>query len=181
VNPNEANEPITSPIYNNAPLYVPPPKKKHTVLWIILAVLMAAILCAIGTTIIALTSNTKTPPPNKNQVIEAPSPTAAKSVAPKKWQTVISLSGNGNKRSGYFHLGDGDKRMIYQITGGEFSIGGIYVLRKGLDLKKDGGIPDIDWTGPTKDTTAMIEDAGDYYLDIEAANSKWSVTIQELK
>jgi hypothetical protein len=100
----------------------------------------------------------------------------------KRWTTVATLSGTTNKRGTSFHLGDGDKRLTYTVTDtsgfGALTVG-IYVIPKGDSLDKDGGFPEVMPDKSGKGSTQLAQDAGDYYLDVQAANARWSVKVQE--
>lgn len=101
--------------------------------------------------------------------------------AEKKWVTVAELTGTGNKRGATFHLGGVQTRLTYTVKGGQFATAVIYVLEKGTSLEKDGGFPEVTADGGAKDTTELVKDKGDYYLDVKAANATWTVTVQEYR
>jgi hypothetical protein len=109
---------------------------------------------------------------------KAPTKKAAPPPAPT-WKTVITLKGSGNKRSASFHLRGGQTRLKYKISGGDMLVAAIYVVEKGKILERDGGFPEVMPDGPGEDTTELAKDEGDYYLDVKAANCRWTVTIQE--
>ncbi len=102
----------------------------------------------------------------------------------KRWVTVATLAGGGNKRGAPFRLGDGDKRLAYTVkdTSGIGAVTvGIYILDKGDSLARSGGFPEVMADQAGKDTTRLAQEAGDYYLDVNAANARWSIKVQEMK
>ncbi len=99
----------------------------------------------------------------------------------KKWTTVATLSGSANKRGPVWHLGDGQARLTYTVKGGQYPTVAIYVVPEGKSLTKDGGIPEVMATAAGGDTTELANEAGRYYLDVQAANATWTVTVQELR
>jgi hypothetical protein len=118
------------------------------------------------------------PSPEPEKSTAAPTKKAAPPPAPT-WKTVVTLKGSANKRSATFHLNGGQTRLTYAVKGGDFATVAIYVMEKGTSLEKDGGFPEVMPDGAGKDTTELAKDEGDYYLDVQAANCTWTVTIQE--
>lgn len=101
---------------------------------------------------------------------------------PKHWVTVAKLSGTSDKRGPDFHLGGGDARLAYRMrdTSGYGIVSlSVYVVAKGKSLEKSGGFPEISADKTGRDSTRLVKDPGDYYLDVKAANGTWSVTVQE--
>lgn len=125
------------------------------------------------------------PPPvagAQAQPSEKASGKATSAPAPKHWVTVAKLSGTGNKRGTSFHLNGGDARLTYSVrdtSGFNAAVMSVYVVAKGDSLEKSGGFPEVMADHPGKDSTQLAKDEGDYYLDVQAANAKWSVTVQE--
>ncbi len=117
----------------------------------------------------------ETKPPVK-ETSPPPPPKAAPT-----WQTVIDVSGNANKRTQVFHLGSGQQRLLYNMVGDEFSICSIYVIEEGDSLEASGGFPEVLVDQPGSSETALVKSPGNYYLDVQAANCSWQVTIQEMK
>lgn len=70
---------------------------------------------------------------------------------------------------------------MYSCNGGDFTLCAIYVVDEGSSLEKDGGFPEVMASEPGSDETALVKDAGKYYLDVSAANSQWTVTIEQLR
>lgn len=109
-----------------------------------------------------------------------PSEETTNSTAPKKWVTVATLRGSGNKRGESFHLSGGDARLTYRVKGTfEAFVMAVYVMDKGTSLEKEGGFPEVTPTESGKESTQLAKEAGDYYLEVQAANATWSVTVEE--
>jgi hypothetical protein len=123
--------------------------------------------------------------PRINTTTMAPTTTTEKPTttteAPKSWKTVMTLSGNANKRSGLSALGAADTRMRYVCGSGQFTLCGIYVMQEGTSLEKDGGFPEVTADKPGSGETLLVKDAGKYYLDVASSNSNWTVKIEQLR
>jgi len=177
-----------------------PPRKRHVGRNIALAVvglfILGGVISAInggGTTapsaITSAPAATEGPTsPSATTVAEAPAATAAPATttkpAPKHWTNVISVSGSSDKRTPAFTLHDGRARLRYTFTdsaGYGMVVGAVYVLAEGTSLAADGGIPEVMVSAPGSDSTELAQGPGRYYLDISAANARWTVTIQELR
>jgi len=93
----------------------------------------------------------------------------------------MTLSGSTNQRSQPFHLGTGQKRLLYNVVGSEMPGLSVYVVAQGDSLEQSGGFPEVspDVAGPGE--TVLVQDEGDYYLDVSSANCTWQVTVQEMK
>jgi hypothetical protein len=100
---------------------------------------------------------------------------------PKKWVKLVTLNGSADKSSKVITTKGGDLRLTYNFRGGDMIIGGVYLLDKGTDLMKDGGIPEVMVTERGKDSTLLYRDAGQYYVKVTAANSRYTVTVEELR
>lgn len=140
---------------------------------IVLLTLAAATACAVP----AETAG----PPGQAQSSQ-PGDKSTATPKPKRWVTVAKLAGSGNKRGPAFHLGDSDARLIYQArdTSGIGAISlAVYIIPKGDSLERSGGFPEIMADEAGKDSTQLAKDPGDYYLDIQGANAKWSVAVQQ--
>jgi len=94
---------------------------------------------------------------------------------------VTKLSGSDNKRGSSFHLGSGETRLTYKVTGKTMPVFAVYVVDKGDSIDKSGGIPEVWVSKAGSDTTMLAQGEGDYYLDVKAANCTWTVTIEEMK
>lgn len=130
---------------------------------------------------------TATNPPGADgeQETTPPPPVLSKAPAakPKAWHTVATLGGTANKRGPAFTLHGGQARLSYTArdTSGIGSVlVAVYVMEKGTSLAADGGFPEVTVTEPGPGSTELANPAGRYYLDISAANARWTVTVQEL-
>lgn len=104
--------------------------------------------------------------------------------ATETWQTVVELSGKTDKVSQTFTLGDGEKRITYTFDGGSLFLYTIYMEPAGTDISTQGAIPLFMGTDPVKNEVSAIQRAaGDYFVDVRAANVKgnWTIKIEELK
>lgn len=124
-------------------------------------------------------------------VASSPATTEAAVAAPAAaatWTKVAELAGSTDQASQSFALSGKEARLVYAFTGGKqlngqsMAIGSIYLEKDGTDLTKDGGIPvkmiQKDETGET----AIHKGAGNYFLDVKAANfDSWTVTVEEKK
>lgn len=98
---------------------------------------------------------------------------------PKQWVTVIEISGNANKRTDTFALQGGKTRLTYDVKGNTAVIVSIYVLKEGQSLEKEGGFPEVTISESGTDSTFLTKKAGNYYLDVKAANATWNVRVEE--
>lgn len=115
----------------------------------------------------------------------APAPAAA---APATWTKVITLSGSTDKASQSFALSGNETRLVYKFTGAQalngqsMAVGAIYLEEQGTDIMKDGGVPIKMIQKDESGETAVHKDAGNYFLDVKAANfNSWTVTVEEKK
>ena len=97
----------------------------------------------------------------------------------KEYVLVIELSGNANKSSDTFTLTGGKVRLSYDFQGNTAIVGGIYVLTEGTDLQTEGGIPEVMVSQAGSDSTILRKAAGDYYLQVNAANATWTAKLEE--
>lgn len=97
----------------------------------------------------------------------------------KQQVVVVKLSGNSNKSSDTFSLTGGKVTLTYDFKGASSIVGAIYVLKEGVDLQKDGGIPEVMVSQAGSDSTILRKAAGDYYLQVNSANADYTVTIEE--
>ena len=123
-------------------------------------------------------SNQATTPTGSNSGNTNPQPTEAPQKQ-KQWTTVVEASGNANKNTDTFELKGGKTKITYTFSGGDVIVGAIYVLKEGTDLMKQGGIPEVTVTSSGTDSTFITKSAGNYYLSIKAANTSWTVKIEE--
>ncbi|GAB2983853.1 hypothetical protein [Nocardioides montaniterrae] len=112
---------------------------------------------------------------------KSPSAAATSSApAPKAtWKTVAKLKGSTDGSGPDFHLNGCDTRMKYSVNGGSSVVVAFYVMDSGKQLMKDGGFPVASPTKSGAGETSLHEDAGDYYLNVVAANASWSAKVQE--
>jgi hypothetical protein len=147
----------------------PPPsqkRKRHVGRWILLSVLG---LIALGV-VVSLASG----PSSVGTPAAKPGATA--------WKTVLRASGTASKRSPLFRLHGGQARLRYTFSdpnGTGALLGTVYVLKDGTELERDGGFPVVTVTEPGSDATEIPPGDGQYYLLVNAANARWSVTIEE--
>lgn len=109
-------------------------------------------------------------------------PATTQAPKPAQWVTVLRASGNADKRTGLFTLHGGQAKLTYTFTdeaGFGMIVGAIYILKKGDSLEKSGGNPEVMVTRAGKDSTLLTKDAGRYYVEVNAAETNWTVTIQE--
>lgn len=116
----------------------------------------------------------------------APAPAAAAPAA--AWTKVITLSGSTDKASQSFALSGNETRLVYKFTGGQalngqsMALGSIYLEEQGTDIMKDGGIPIKMLQKDESGETAIHKGAGNYFLDVKAANfQSWTVIVEEKK
>lgn len=102
-----------------------------------------------------------------------------KGTTQKQWVTVVEVNGNANKNTDTFELKGGKTKITYTFSGGDVIVGSIYVLKEGTDLMKQGGIPEVTVTNTGTDSTFITKSAGNYYLSIKAANTSWTVKVEE--
>jgi hypothetical protein len=176
----------------------PPKKKRSGALWIVLgAVLGVLLLCGIGGVIVAAGDGQPTAgnapveyadPTTAPAEEPAAEPTTAAAKAPEKkaapakktWKTVATLNGSENKNGPVFRLSGAPARLSYTFKKGNLSLVAIYVLSKGTVFERDGGIPEV-MPQSRKGSTELYKEPGEYYLKVIAANTTWSVTVQELR
>lgn len=102
--------------------------------------------------------------------------------AAKKWVKLVTLSGSADKSSDTVTTSGGKLRITYNFTDPSKSgmiVAAVYFLDEGVDPQKDGAIPDVMISEPAKDSTTIRKDAGDYYVRVSAANTKYTVTVEE--
>lgn len=107
---------------------------------------------------------------------------AEQPAAEASWVEVATLSGTADQASQVFALSGKETRMVYEFIGSDpdMAIATIYLEKEGTDIMVEGGIPVIMATKPESNTTAIHKKAGNYFLDVKAANlDSWSVRIEE--
>jgi hypothetical protein len=169
-----------------------PPKKSHkgrTVLIVISAVIGVIVVIGIasaggGTPDAATTQAPNTVATTKPAATKTTQPVAPKITAPaaKKWVKMVTLSGSADKTSDTIKTTGGKVRITYDFrdpSGSGMIVAAVYLLDEGTDLAKDGGIPEVMITEAGKDSTTVRKDAGEYYLNVSAANTKYTITVEE--
>lgn len=107
---------------------------------------------------------------------EAPTTTTA--AKPKAWVQVTTLSGSANKRGEPFTLTGAPARLTYKAAG-NMAVLAVYLIAEGTSLQESGGFPEVMVSAAGSDSTMLAKEAGNYYLDVSAANCKWTATIEE--
>jgi hypothetical protein len=77
----------------------------------------------------------------------------------------------------------GDARLKYSYKSEMAGMGmfAIYVVDKGTDIEKDGGIPEIMVTSENESSeSALQKTAGKYYLNVTGSGN-WTVTVEEMR
>lgn len=143
---------------------------KHKILTGILVIILISIVANMGGSKNNTSSNNSAST-NNNQATETNKE--------KQYVKVIELSGNQNKKSDSFTLQGGKQKITYDFKGGDMVIGGIYVMKEGVDKNTSGGIPEVMVQNAGADSTITRKAAGTYYLDITSANANWTITIEE--
>lgn len=113
-----------------------------------------------------------------------PEPEPEPEPAALEWVTVVTLDGNADQQSDTIALTGGKVRVTYEFTdtGGIGTIvGAIYMLDEGVDIMTDGGIPDVMVSEPGAGDTILRKSAGEYYVKVAAANTSYTVTVEEEK
>lgn len=100
--------------------------------------------------------------------------------AAKKWVPLTTVTGGTEKTSDTIRTTGGKIRVSWTFTGGSMAMGAIYLLDEGTDLQRDGGIPVamID-EASTKDSIVLRKSAGEYFVQVSAANAKYTVRVEE--
>lgn len=118
------------------------------------------------------------------KVSEVESTTEMETVKDKEWAEVYTFKGNGMKKSPVFTLNGNDARVKYKYRatdGVGIGMFAIYVVDEGVDIMKEGGIPEIMTQSENEESETSIQKAaGNYYLNINASGN-WTVIVEELK
>jgi len=154
----------------------PPPRPKGRILgWLGLGVAgLVAVLVALD-----FAGDGMKPTP-----INPPTASEAGASGPRSWRTVVSLSGDSSGRSPVFTLHGVQARLRYRLddAGGPGTpSAAIHVLEEGADPQRDRGSPRVTATRAGSDDARLSSPAGRYYLYVDAADSHWSVAIQEYR
>jgi len=92
------------------------------------------------------------------------------------------MSGSADQQSDTITLTGGKVRVTYDFvdtSGYGMVVAAIYLLDEGTDLMTDGGIPDVMISEPGAGETILRKSAGDYYIRVTAANTSYTVTVEE--
>lgn len=137
-------------------------------------ILIASIATIVALAGIAHTANSRSTTQPQAQA----SPQAVQHApAPKTYVKVAELSGNANKRSDVFRLAGGKQRITYTVAGQYSPTVYVYLVPEGKSLERDGGFPEVMAT--TNGETMGYESAGNYYLDVSAVATDWTILIEE--
>ena len=69
--------------------------------------------------------------------------------------------------------------ITYDFEGGNFIVGNIYVVKEGHSIDEEGGIPEVTVTKAGVDSSFLVQQPGNYYLDVKVANTSWNIKIEE--
>ena len=128
-------------------------------------VVLVIIGAATPRTEVASTNDTDTPGQSETEQAE--------------WIDVATLSGSTEGGvSVPFTVGDGEKRIVYSLSGGSFFL---YVPADGVDLDADGGFPLITASSDGENQVENVKlDPGTYSFDLRPIlTDSWTVTLQE--
>lgn len=171
--------------YSQPPAPPTPPRKKRT-LWRWLGGLVAFL---VGLVIVSGVIGTATDPGKTAQLptevtTKAGKPAATKATMPpaaaKTWVTLATVTGGTEKTTDTIRTTGGKIRVTWKFSKSDVMVAAIYLLDEGTDLQRDGGIPvampDVD---SASDSIVLRKGAGEYFLHVAAANTKYTVTVQE--
>jgi hypothetical protein len=168
--------------YSQPPAPPTPPRKKRTA-WRWFGGLIAFLL---GLVIVAGMIGTATDP---GKTAELPTSITTKAGAPKttappaakKWVPLATVTGGTEKTSDTIRTTGGKIRVTWKFTQSEFMVGAIYLLDEGTDLHKDGGLPVamIDNADSASDSIVLRKAPGEYFVQVNAANTKYTVKVEE--
>jgi hypothetical protein len=96
----------------------------------------------------------------------------------KRWVTVGQLSGACDRSSAAFHLRGIDTRLVYRSDADSFTVF-LVDAKKGLDAT--AGYADADCAGPCSESQVLVDQAGDYFLQVHAGDAGWQVLVQEYR
>lgn len=146
--------------------------------WTLLIVGVVVVLSVIGSA-----CGTKKEKPTVPAVQEQGKNTAPKEETKieltKQWIVITELKGNADKSSDTFRLNGGKVRLTYNFQGNVAVFGGVYILKEGVDLMTDGGIPEVMVSEVGGDSTIVRKAKGDYYLKVVSANANYTVKLEE--
>lgn len=100
----------------------------------------------------------------------------------KAWTEVLRLTGSGDKKSQAFTYSGGKARLRYDFQADEFGVFVLYVVKDGEDIMQTGEFPEVMLqNGETGESNLSHLRKGNYYLNVNSANGKWEVVVEELK
>lgn len=139
------------------------------------------VLIVIGTiSSLGKSSNTLISTPsanNSNSENNTAKPTLSKSI---EWTTVLEASGVANKKTDVFTLnGRGKTRMTYDFEGRNSFIGIVYVVKEGNSIDEEGGIPEVWLSKAGSDSTFLVKQPGNYYVDVRVSDVNWTIKVEE--
>jgi hypothetical protein len=163
---------------------VPPPEKPKRTGWKIAGFILAG---CVGLIIISGIIGTATDP---GKTAELPTEVTTKAGVPKttippaaakKWVPLTTVTGGTEKTSDTLRTVGGKIRITWKFTQSEYMAGAIYLLNEGTDLQTDGGVPVamIDNGDSASDSIVLRKGPGEYFLQVIAANTKYTVKVEE--
>lgn len=125
------------------------------------------------------TSEQKNPPADNMQPSSEPAP--AQEVQPDKketeWVKIKSWKGNGLKKTEKFSV-EGDWRIVWSFNAPQdMTIFNIAYYRPGTEEPEDY-VANVSNELKANDTS-YVHTSGEFYLEINAANCKWNVSIEQ--
>jgi hypothetical protein len=103
---------------------------------------------------------------------------------PKAWTKLCSDAGTGSKPGKPFVLETGEVRLIYGLRSGGFATTfNIGIMDKGIQKEMLGAYMDVSENDfkNMDDTVYLTKDAGEHYVAVMAANTKWAYYVEELR
>jgi hypothetical protein len=107
--------------------------------------------------------------------------TNTESAKSKQWTEVMTIKGSGTKNSANFHLSGGKARIKYTFKADDMGLFIVSVLPEGVDIMKEGALPELNTDKSESSETYITKDAGNYYLNVNSANGDWSIVVEEEK
>ncbi|WP_240721406.1 TM2 domain-containing protein [Pseudarthrobacter sp. NamE5] len=166
-------------------------KHKKVALIVTAALILLSIIINVARGGSTPTSAPAVAPANDAAAPVAAAPAAPEPAAPAAeatWTKVAELTGSSDMASQAFALSGKSTRLVYSFTGAQqvngqsMAVGAIYLEKEGVDITTDGGIPIKMLQKDESGETAVHKGAGNYYLDVKAANfDSWTITVEEKK
>jgi hypothetical protein len=155
-----------------------PPRKRGRIHWLFLPLAFVA-----GIAIGAVTTSGSDEPASSTPAGDHVTPGAKKpGPSAKKWVPLSTLSGSADKSSDTITTTGGRIRLTYTFSAtNDLVAAGIYFLKEGTDIQKDGAVPDVMVSAPGKDTTILRKGKGQYFLQVISSGAKYTVTVEEEK